>query len=168
MREKLNAYLVWAGAFLAIVAFQLVVGGLISISGVEPDLLLIAIVFMAITFGQVPAMSFAFAYGLLLDLYGGELIGISALALTISAFVVGFFHDPERVDVNIRSYSIIWMVSMAAVIRNLVSIFAYFQSLDFDILSILSHQMLLGALYTTCIAVIPVLILVRTGSRLKV
>ena len=168
MREQLKEYLIWTAILVGITALQIIFGNLISINGVEPDFLLIAVVFLALRFGQVPAMSYGFAFGLLLDLYQGELIGISSLALTVAAFSIGYAHDPERADMRVRSYGVIPLVGAGAIIRNTVSIFAYFQSLNFDILSVLGRQVLLGAVYTTVISMIPVLVLVRTGNRLKV
>jgi len=113
-------------------------------------------------------MLYAFPSGLLIDLYMGEVVGISALGLLLGAFVLGLFYDEEKSALVIRSVRAVLLTLLAAIVYGLVYVFAYFQSLSFNIGQVLLQHVLAAAVYTTILSSIPVLILARTGSRLKV
>ena len=71
------------------------------------DWLLIGVFVVAVRFGQIPATVAGFAAGLLLDLYAGEVVGISALAKTVAYLKahpeLRFVSDGERAVVSLPS-----------------------------------------------------------------
>jgi rod shape-determining protein MreD len=168
MRPEIRAYFWYAGMMLILVVLHVSVVPLISVGGAIPSLPLIGLAFIALREGATPGMLYAFPSGLLIDLYMGEVVGISALALVAGAFTVGLFFDAEKVARVIRSPRVVALILLAAVVYGLVYVFAYFQSLSFDLNEILLQHVFASALYTTVLSTIPVLILARTGSRLKV
>ncbi len=62
----------------------------LSIKGAMPNLVLIFVVFYALLNGnRQKAMVYGFLCGLLVDLYVGRFIGINALALGLTSFLIG-------------------------------------------------------------------------------
>ncbi len=168
MRLEVRRYVWYAGMMLVLVALHVSVVPLISVGDAIPSLPLIGLVFIALHEGATPGMLYAFPAGLMIDLYMGEVVGISALALVVSTFAVGLFFDAEKTARVIRSPRVVALVLLAAAIFGLIYVFAYFQSLSFDLNAILLQHVLASAVYTAVLSTIPVLILARTGSRLKV
>lgn len=64
----------------------------LRISGVVPNCLLILVVAVAYTSGQIPAMVTGFFAGMLLDLCFSETVGFCAILYMIVAFLAGFAH----------------------------------------------------------------------------
>lgn len=64
----------------------------LRISGVVPDCLLVLIVTVAYTKGQIPAMITGFFAGLMLDLCFSETVGFCAIIYMIVAFLAGYAH----------------------------------------------------------------------------
>ncbi|MDH3269667.1 MAG: rod shape-determining protein MreD, partial [Ignavibacteria bacterium] len=75
--------------FFPVVLIQLTVIPFISIQGVVPDLLLIAVVYFSISYGQIFGTISGASYGLLYDLISGNLVGSTMLSKTVAGFVAG-------------------------------------------------------------------------------
>ncbi|MCB2204327.1 rod shape-determining protein MreD [bacterium] len=168
MRPEFKTYFWYAGMMIVLVVLQVTFVPLIGIGSVQPSLPLIGLAFIALQEGATPGMLYAFPSGVMIDLYMGEVVGVSALALVAAAFALGFFHDEEKRSLLIRSSKTVVLILFASLLHGLLYVFAYFQSLDFNIVNILLLHVFGAALYTTVLSIIPVLILARTGSRLKV
>ena len=168
MRPEVRKYLLYALLMAGLVVLQITLIPLIPILRAHPSLPLIGVAFISMREGATPAMLFGFISGVMIDAYAGEVVGISALALTIAGFAMGFFHDAEKTALLIRSSKAVGIVLFGAALYSIVYVFAYFRSLDFDLLTILFRHVIVAALYTTVVSTIPVLILARTGSRLRV
>ena len=168
MQLDVRTYLYYALLIAGTVLLQISIVPLIRIMEAAPSLPLIAIAFISIREGATPAMLYAFASGLLLDAYAGEVVGISSLALTIAAFAMSFFRDPEKTALIVRSGKAVGVVLVGTAIYSVVYVFAYFRTLDLDIVSILLRHVVGTSLYTAVVSTIPVLILARTGSRLRI
>ncbi|MBI5623690.1 MAG: rod shape-determining protein MreD [Elusimicrobia bacterium] len=69
-----------------------------SFWGVAPQLLLVLTFVVAARRGPVPAMSFGFAWGLVLDVYALHLMGAASLSLTLAGWLVG--NVRRQVDVS--------------------------------------------------------------------
>ena len=90
MKAIVRMYAIDAAILFALLVLQITFGTLISIEGVGPDFMMIWLVVIALRSGQLPATLFGFASGLALDLYAGELVGLSALAvMTVSGMSIG-------------------------------------------------------------------------------
>lgn len=64
----------------------------LRISGVVPDCLLILVITVAYTRGQIPAMVTGFFAGMLLDLCFSETVGFCAILYMMVAFLAGYTH----------------------------------------------------------------------------
>lgn len=168
MHYDVRTYVYYALLVAGTVVLQISIVPLIRVVEVAPSLPLIAIAFISLREGATPSMLYAFPTGLLIDAYAGEVVGISSLALTIAAFAMSFFRDPEKTALLIRSGKAVAIVLFGAAIFSVVYVFAYFRTLDLNVVSILVRHVIGTSLYTAVMSTIPVLILARTGSRLRV
>lgn len=153
---------------LLLAVVQVAVAPLISVLGVIPSLLLIGTVFVSLREGQLTAMLVSFPAGLMTDAYFSGLVGITSLGLTVAAFAAGFFYDEEKSQLIIRSPRAVAVVFMSALLFHFVYLFSYFQSLDLHILGMIGAHVFGASIYTTVLSSIPVLIMARSASRLKV
>ena len=69
-----------------------------SFWGVAPQILLVLTVAISSCSGPVAGVCFGFAWGLFLDVLGVHLFGSNALALTLTAYLVGF--GKRQMDVS--------------------------------------------------------------------
>ena len=63
----------------------------VRILGVGPDIVIIVLVYLGISSGQLQGTLYGFASGFLLDVYSPETMGINALANSVVGFSVGHF-----------------------------------------------------------------------------
>ena len=72
---------------------------MIAIFGCKPDLLLLALCFLAFKTDVIPAVIAGFFLGLAQDFYAPEILGLNALAKTVTGFFAGLFNEKVmRVD----------------------------------------------------------------------
>lgn len=89
----------WIGIFIVCFALQTTLAPVIGIMHVHPDLLMVALFFLAVRTGQMTAVWAGFFLGLAQDLYSPSLLGQNALAKSAAGFFAGFFNDRVmRVD----------------------------------------------------------------------
>src|SRR5512143_911372 len=139
----------------------------IEILHFTPDIVLIGLFVIAVRQGQVPATAIGFAAGLATDLFVGEVIGISALANTIAAFIAGYYFDEEKVKVIVRTPKFITITVICTFVHNLIYLFAYIRSVDIDLLRIFLTYGIGATVYTSVISVIVVLIIANREQRVK-
>lgn len=168
MSPKLRRAMLALGMMLLLAVVQVTIIPLIGIGEVQPSVLLIGVVFVSLREGQYTAMLTAFPAGLLADAYLSGVVGICSLALTITAFVTGMFHDEEKAGLLIRSPRVLAIILLGAIVYHLVYLFAYFRSMNLDILALIGMHVLGAAAYSTLLSTIPLLLLARRTPRLKV
>jgi rod shape-determining protein MreD len=93
----------WIGIFIVCFALQTTIVPVIEIAGIKPDLLLVALFFLSIRFGQMTAVWVGFFLGLSQDLFTPSILGQNALAKAVAAFLAGFFNERVmRLDIVFR------------------------------------------------------------------
>lgn len=120
----------YIGFFIVSLVLQIHIVKYVEIASWKPDLLLIAIVMFAIQYGQTAGSSAGFFLGMASDLISGGLLGLSALAKSITGFTAGgvakFFqeriqfvltllisglvHDLIYIFINTLGKGILWRV----------------------------------------------------------
>lgn len=70
----------------------------VEIAGVQPDLVLLTVVFVALLAGQVEAALLGFAIGLCQDVYAPADLGLNALAKSMVGFAVGIGREGVLAD----------------------------------------------------------------------
>lgn len=149
---------------LIFVTLQTTIVSFTSIANIIPDVMLIWIVYLAITQGQIPATVYGFAIGLLLDLISGQFLGLSALSKTIAGFLAGYFFHENKIDLNLANYQFLIFVGISSIVHNLVYFIIFTQGSDVGLFTAVFRFGLLSALYTTFVATIPMFINARRPS----
>lgn len=148
---------VYAIVALLLVVFSVLWLKLIAIGGVTPDLLLILCVWVAISEGQYAGMLFAFAVGMIFDITSADVLGSNGLAKTVAAFVAGYFYIEAKSDRTLGSARFLAIVTISAIIHNLLYYFLYIRPSEISFWGFFLKYGLAATLYTTVIAVIPML-----------
>ena len=149
---------------LLFVALQTTVISFTSISNIVPDVLLIWIVYIAVTQGQIPATAYGFGIGLLLDLISGQFLGLSALSKTIAGFLAGYFYHENKIDINLANYQFLIFVGISSLAHNIIYFIFFTQGSDVSLMTAIFRFGVFSSLYTTTIASIPMFIHARKPS----
>lgn len=94
----------------------------ISLWDIKPDLVVLVLVFIGITSGQIEATILGFFSGFLIDVYNPESMGINALSNSIVGFAVGY----SRVgivaeDIQVQAAALL----IASLLRDLIYFICY-------------------------------------------
>lgn len=154
------------GIFILIILQQTCIQ-YIEIFHFAPDIVLIGLFVVAVRLGQIPATVIGFAAGLVTDLFVGEMIGISALAKTIAAFIAGYYFDEEKIKITIRTPRFIFITIICTFVHNIIYIFAYLRSVDLDILKLFLTYGIGSTIYTSIISTFTVLIVAKVEQKIK-
>jgi rod shape-determining protein MreD len=95
----MTTLLKWAGIFLLCFVLQTTLVPAIGIFGISPDLLMVALFFLARKAGPFGATWVGFFLGLAEDLFSPSILGQNALSRTAAGFFAGLFNERVmRVD----------------------------------------------------------------------
>jgi rod shape-determining protein MreD len=89
----INTFLRWTGLLIFLFILQTTIVPVIAIFGVKPDLLLLALFFLAIRTDVIPAVFTGFILGLAQDFYSPEILGQNALSKSIAGYFAGLFNE---------------------------------------------------------------------------
>ncbi len=98
--------------FIALSVLQIVVVPFISINSIEPNLLVLFVIYYSLSLKKTHSLLFGFFTGLLFDLLSGGIIGVNAFALTVVAFIAN--ENKHNFGTEIFSYKFIWLVFFAS------------------------------------------------------
>ncbi len=83
----------WVIVFMGSLILQTSFVPIITVAGIKPDLLMVALFFFSIKYGVMPGIFVGFALGLGQDLYSPSLLGQNALTKTIAGAFIGLFNE---------------------------------------------------------------------------
>ncbi len=149
---------------LLLITFQTTIVSFTSIANIIPDVMLIWIVYLAVTEGQIPATLYGFGIGLLLDLISGQFLGLSALSKTVAGFLAGYFYHENKIEINLANYQFLLFVGIASLAHNLIYFIIFTQGSDVGLLTAVFRFGVFSMLYTTFVASIPMFIHARRPS----
>ena len=99
--------------FIALTVLQIVVVPFISINSIEPNLLVLFVIYYSLSLKKTHSLLFGFFTGLLFDLASGGVLGVNAFALTVVAFIAN--ENKHNFSENeIFTYKFIWLVFLAS------------------------------------------------------
>jgi rod shape-determining protein MreD len=136
---------------------------IISIRGIAPDLLLIYLVYLAVKEGQMYTLPWGFLLGLVLDLTTGTVIGLSALSKTVAAFTAGYFYSENKIGMILGTYRFLLYVLVTAFVHNAIYFAVFTLGSDIGFFGAVFGVGLASALFTTTIAIVPMLVSARGG-----
>ncbi len=147
---------------LVLIVIQANLPDIISIRGIAPDLLLIFIVYLAVKEGQLYTLPWGFFIGLSLDLTAGTVIGLSALSKTAAAFTAGFMYSENKISMTLGTYRFLLFVLITAFVHNAIYFSVFTLGSDIGWFGAVFGVGLASALFTTTVAILPVLINARS------
>lgn len=157
VKLKQLKYIFYSIAALLIVIFQISVVNLIEVGGLTPNLMIVLVVWIALSEGQFVGLIAGFLAGIVFDIATFDLIGTNALAQTVNAFIAGFFHRVGKEDLTLKRFSFIVTVFIGSVAHNLVYFFLYLKLSELDFFNFFFKYGIATSLYTTVLAVLAIL-----------
>ena len=142
----------WVFIFLAMVFLQTTIVHHISVAGVAPDMVLIALFILAIVYGRLSGIWAGFLVGLLLDVYSSGTFGTRALAYTTAGAFLGFF-EQRRLAVN-PSTQLILLIIASLITDSMMQLgtFGISNLSSIEFVKLLFVAFLPRAMYTSIIA----------------
>ena len=153
MRIAQNILLIVLAVFL-----QTSWGHTVSIAGISPDFVLLVLVYIGITGGQIEATVFGFCSGFLIDIYAPETLGINTLSNAVVGFAVGFF----RVGVVAEDLQVQALILfLATLLHDFIFFTIYSISEPLNIFFLFLRYGLGTAVYTTVLGISLSLVMAR-------
>jgi rod shape-determining protein MreD len=90
-------HVIYSVLLLFVLLLQLTVVDLITLRGIQPDLVLIVLCYIALARGRRTGAVYGFGIGLIQDAVGTGVLGLSALARTLAGFFAGNFAGDSRI-----------------------------------------------------------------------
>lgn len=148
-------------ASLFFLLIQVNVVQFLTIDGISPDLLMIWIVYLALTEGQLRSTLWGFSIGLAFDFVTGNFIGLSALTKTICGFLAGYFFNENKTQLILGSYRILLIVLFVSLIHNTVYFIVFTRGTTIGVLGAILQFGLATTVYTATITLLPMFIFAR-------
>lgn len=123
----------------------------VRILDVGPDVVIIVLVYLALSGGQIEGTLYGFASGFLLDVYNPETMGVNALANSVAGFSIGHF----RTGVSVEDFRVqALLLFLAVILHDLIYfLFANVLSNPDAILGLIFRFGFGTALYTAVVGV---------------
>jgi rod shape-determining protein MreD len=151
---------------LVLLLLQASLVDMVSLKGISPDLLLIFIVYIAIREGQMYALPWGFALGLVFDFSTGTVIGLAALSKSVAAFTAGYFYSDNKIAMNLSTYRFLLIVFFTAFVHNAVYFGVFTMGSGIGFFNAVFGLGLASALFTSTTAILPMLVSARVRSAL--
>lgn len=146
---------------VVLITFQTTIVTFTSIVNIIPDVMLIWIVYIAITQGQIQATIFGFAIGLTIDLASGQFLGLSALCKTLAGFFAGYFYQENKIDMTLSNYRFMVIVAVISLVHNVVYFVIFTSGSEVSLLTAIFQFGIFSSLYTTVISSLPMFVYMR-------
>jgi rod shape-determining protein MreD len=89
----IRAIFKWSALFIVSFTLQTTLIPVLTVFGIRPDLLMVALFLLAVRTGQMTAIWVGFFLGLSQDLYTPSVLGQNALSKAVAGFFAGFFNE---------------------------------------------------------------------------
>ena len=147
-------------SFVLIVLHATLVNVLTIVNAV-PNILIIWLVYIAITAGQLSSTVAGFCLGLFVDIISGGIMGLSALSNTIAGFIAGYFYNENKVEQNLSTWTFVVVVGIAAVLHNAVFFTIFLQGMEISWWRALMLHGIPSSVYTIVVGAIPMFVFRR-------
>jgi rod shape-determining protein MreD len=148
-------------AILVLLLLQTTFVPFLSISGFLPDVLLLWVVYIAVTRGQVEATITGFAVGLLQDAISLQFFGLSALTKTVAGFVAGYFFNENLTEQTLGSYRFLLITLLSSFVHSVLYYGIFLQGIQDALVTTMVEFSVAASLYTALVGVFPMFTFVR-------
>jgi rod shape-determining protein MreD len=125
----------------------------INISGYTPDLMLIAVLFIALFFGSGAGLEAGIAAGIGKDVFAMDYMGINTLSMALTGLVVGALHTKFFKDSKLTRFIVVFFFSAFSMSVHLFAYDAVSSSQEISFLSYAASPLLPVSIYTALLAV---------------
>ncbi len=150
----MDYYLRAAFVVLGLLIVQTMFLSVLAIGGIVPDILLIWVVYLAITRGQLEATIAGFLVGLLQDATTTQFLGLAALTKTIVGFMGGYFFNENKTEQTLGTYRFMIIVVVCSLAHNIVYFAIFLQGAPALFERLLQFSVA-TALYTGAMSALP-------------
>ena len=150
-----------AFALLVLLLLQTTFVPFLSINGFLPDVLLIWVVYIAVTRGQLEATVTGFVVGLLQDVVSIQFFGLSALTKTLAGFIAGYFFNENITDQTLGSYRFLLITLLSSFVHNVLYYGIFLQGIQDALFTTMIEFSVAASLYTALMGVFPMFTFVR-------
>lgn len=146
----------WSLLFFLAVMIQVTVLQFIAVEvrpniSVQPDLILLVLFFFGLRFQQSYSVVAGFVSGLLYDILGGGILGLTAFSKTIVGFAVGFLPRVHKIQ---KIAQFIMMLFLVTISHDIILNGVYIINTDLNYLRLVLTHSLPSAIYTVFVGVI--------------
>ena len=134
--------------FIPLAVVQLVLVPLISIRNIAPNLVSVLIAHYTLRHGQIYGIILGFILGFLLDVISGGLVGAFMFSFTISAFVVGYFYGENKIDINLSTYFLLFILFICGSINSFLFAVVSSTNSNLSLFFMILEEGILPGLYT--------------------
>ena len=148
-------YLIESAVALLLVILEVFASRYLTFAGAMPDLVLIFLVYVVITKGQLVAQISGFLLGLLIDILSSGTLGAHALSLTIAGFLLGYFYNEEVSKQRLRNWPFLLFVFAASILNSIIYYLFFTLGSGLSFVDYAVERGGLGALLTVFVAIAP-------------
>ena len=146
---------------LALLLLQTTFIPFLSVDGFLPDLLLIWVVYIAVTRGQTEATVTGFVVGLLQDVITMQFFGLTALTKTVAGFVAGYFFNENSTEQTLGSYRFLMIILLSSFVHNILYYGIFLQGIQDAVFTTTLEFSIATSVYTGLLGVLPMFTFVR-------
>jgi rod shape-determining protein MreD len=139
--------------FIPLVILQITIIPFLSYNQIAPDLILILLVYFTLNIGQLHGTILGFIFGLLFDIFTGGIIGSAMFSKTLSGFVAGYFYNENKMDSNLKSSMLLFIIFIVGSVDSIVYTFFSTSKMQINLITVFFEQGILPGLYSACIAI---------------
>jgi len=148
-------------AILVLLLLQTTFVPFLSVGGFLPDVLLIWVVYIAITRGQLEAIITGFAVGLLQDAVTIQFFGLCALTKTLAGFAAGYFFNDNLTEQTLGSYRFLLIILLSSFVHDILYYGIFLQGVQDALFTTMIEFSVAASLYTALVGVFPMFTFVR-------
>jgi len=134
----------------------------IAIRQIKPDVVLVVLVFISLSDGQIAGTAFGFLAGWLQDIYSPQHLGLNALCKSITGFLVGYGHGGV-IEKNVITQSAILFV--ATILHDVMYFVVYCWGHMQDYMWYLVRHSIPTAFYTSAVGLL--FLLIHSAWRMR-
>ena len=148
---------------LLLVIVQTTVCKFLAIGTVEPDILILWVVYVALREGQIASTTAGFFLGITIDLIsGGEgMLGLSALAGSVGGFIAGYFYNENKMFQVLGGYQFPLLVFAVTLVHNVLYFLIFLQGSGVGWWRTIVVYGFLASLYTAVFGLLPMFAIAR-------
>ncbi len=133
----------------------------LAIEGITPDILLIWLVYLTLSEGQIAGTIGGFILGVLFDLAVGGFLGLTALSKTIACFLGGYFYNENKILITMGSFRFVTIVFILSFVHNILYFAIFVAGIQMNYVTTVLSYGLTTTIYTAVVSLLPMFLFSR-------